>query len=654
MIYPGDWRKPPMPAQFQLRVAVLGGISLVVFLIIFLRLWYLEVLSGDRFLAEAQNNQVRELTVQAPRGLIVDRDGEPLVTNRTALELQVKQSAIPRSIEARRRLYARLSDLTRKTPAQIRRSIRKQTKELPSSPATVQRDVPYDTVYYLRENQRRFPGVSVERVYVRQYPQGALAAHLLGYVREISPEQLEDPRYETLQPGDSIGQDGVEAAYDPLLRGINGSTRIQVDAGGNPTGGRLTEREPRQGNDLVLSIDAGAQAAGQAAVSAYGAGGFVAMNIRNGELLALGSSPSYDPSLLAKPVVPPAVANSIFGDPENPESVTGAPAINRATQSAYPTGSIFKPITALAALDSDNLGTDEIINDTGSFDPGDGNILKNAGDVSNGPIDLRDALRVSSDVFFYILGQRTNEDTGGGGPLQQWARALGLDEPTGLDIGNEGATLVPDPEWRQALYERSQEPESPAGKEVVPEDVYEYGGADRPWSAGDNINLAIGQGDLQANPLQMAVAYAAIGNGGEIVTPHVGMRVEDPAGRTIQEIETDVRRTVEIDPSWQRTIMDGLRDAAMSPGGTSYNVFGGYPVEVAGKTGTAERPPNPDQSWYVALAPYNDPKYVVAVTIEGGGFGADSAAPATQRILNELLRVNPAKIKTVSSSGPIE
>ena len=645
----GDWRRPEMPAQLQLRVAVLGGIALAMFLIVFLRLWYLQVLSGDNYLAEAQNNQVREVRVQAPRGVVKDRDGEDLVTNRTALELQVKADELPESIEDRRRLFERLAELTRKSPAEIRKTIRQQTKELPSSPATVQRDVPYSTVYYVRENQERFPAVSIERVYVRQYPQGDLAAHLLGYVREVSPEQLSEPRFETLEPGDYVGQDGVEAAYDALLRGVNGATRVQVDASGAPTGGRLTERDPRQGNDLVLSLDADVQAAAQSAIGSYGYGGFVAMNVNNGELLALGSAPSYDPSVLAKPVLPKQLAYSIFGDPKDTESLTGAPAVNRATQSAYPTGSIFKPITALAALASGELTTSEIINDSGSYDPGDGNILKNAGDAVNGPIDLQDALRVSSDVFFYILGGRTNVNSGDGGPIQEWARLLGLDEPTGIDVGNEGASLVPDPDWRAELYARSQEPESPAGEEVVPEDVFEYGGTDREWSVGDNINLAIGQGDLQANPLQMAVAYAAIGNGGTIVRPHVGLRVEDPAGRTIQEIDPAPRSEVEIDPRWQQTIMEGLHDAAMAPGGTSYPVFGGYPVEIAGKTGTAERPPNGDQAWYVALAPYSDPKYVVAVTIEQGGFGADSAAPATLQILNELLRVNEAKIDDVAS-----
>lgn len=644
-----DWRRPPMPAQLQLRVAVLGGLALVVFTVIFLRLWYLGVLSGDEYLAEAQNNQVRELTVQAPRGEILDRDGDKLVTNRTALELQIKANEIPGNRERRRVLFDRLGEVVQMKPADIRRSIREQLKELPGSPVRLQRDVPYETVYFLRENARLFPGVSVERVFVRQYPRGDLAAHLLGYVREVDQEQLDRPEFDALEPGDMVGKAGVESTYDALLRGVNGSTRLQVDAGGNPTGGRLTESEPSQGNDLVLSLDSEIQRAGQSAVGQFGLGGFVAMNINNGELLGIGSSPSYDPAVLARPEVTTAAAQSIFGDPKEELSSLAAPAINRATQSAYPTGSVFKPITALAALDSNNLGLAEIINDDGAYDAGDGVIRRNAGDVVNGPVDLRDSLRVSSDIFYYTLGDRLNADSGDGGPLQEWARDLGFGEPTGIDVGEESSGLVPDPQWRNELYARSQEPESPAGKQVVAADFYEYGGTDRAWSAGDNINLAVGQGDLQADPLQMAVAYAAIANGGTVVRPHVGLRVEDPQGRAIQEIAPAPRRSVEIKAAWQRAIMEGLHEAATAPDGTSYAIFGGYPVEIAGKTGTAETSSGVDQSWYVALAPYDDPKYVVAVTIERGGFGADTAAPAARMILNELLGVNEAKIKDVSA-----
>ncbi|MQA74829.1 MAG: penicillin-binding protein 2 [Solirubrobacterales bacterium] len=644
----GDWLRPPAPGQFALRVAVLGGVALVMFAIIFLRLWYLEVLSGDQYLAQAQNNQVREFTVQAPRGEILDRNGKVLVGNRTALELQVKRTDLPASGKRRARVFERVGEVAGMTPKQIRKEIRQQTKENPASPVTLKRDVPYDLVYYLRENQGRFPGVSVERVYVRQYPQGELAAHVLGSVGEVSEEDLKDPRFDTLNPGDMVGQGGIESAYDSLLRGVNGATKVQVDARGRPTGGTLTERDPRPGNDLMLTIDADVQQAGQEAIASYGLpGGFVAMNIHNGALLGLGSSPSYDPSVLAKPFVSQADYEQIYGDPDDPASTLAAPAFNRAIQGLYPTGSTFKPITAVAALESGNLTTDEIINDSGSFPLGDGNVLHNAGDAAYGSIALQQALAVSSDVFFYNLGARMNEDTGAGGALQQWATALGLGAPTGLDVGGEGSGLVPSPEWRNQHFQENTDPDSPCGDQVC---ISKGELTDRPWSLGDNVNLAVGQGDLQADPLQMAVAYAAIANGGEVVRPHVGREVDDPQGHAIQEIDPAARRQVDIDPAWQQTILAGLHDAAMRPGGTSYAVFGGYPVQMAGKTGTAERPPNADQSWYIALAPYPDPKYVVAVTLEEGGFGADTAAPAARQILNQLLGVNEARIESVGST----
>ncbi len=631
---------------------MLAGIGVAMFAVVFFRLWYLQVLSGDHYRAEAQNNQVREFTIQAPRGEITDRHGNVLVDNRTALELQVKPTELPANRERRAKLFQHLGKVANLRPKQIRHKMRAEKKECAACPTTLRRDVSYDTVYYLRENQARFPGVSVERVYVRRYPQGALAAHLLGYVGEVTTDELKDPRYQGLDPGDKVGKQGVEYTYDSLLRGTNGITRVQVDASGQPTGRQLTATEARTGDDLVLSIDDAVQTAGESAISSTGLpGGFVAMNLRNGELVAIGSSPSYDPATFAKPFVPQSVYESLTSD------ATGAPLFNRATQGIYPTGSTFKPITAIAALDSGALGINEIINDTGSFPLGDGQVLHNAGDAVNGPVDLRAALKVSSDVFFYTLGFRMDEpDRPEGGALQEWAHELGIGEPTGLDVGGEAPGLLPTPEWRNKLYEISTDPDSPGGKDVVADDVYEAGGADRPWTVGDNVNLAVGQGDLQADPLQMAVAYAAIANGGDVVRPHVGLRVQDPEGRVVQEIDPAPRRELDIDPSWRQAILDGLHGAAMEPGGTSFNVFGGYPVEIAGKTGTAERGVGrADQSWYVALAPYEDPKYVVAVTVEGGGFGADTAAPAAQQIFNQLLHVNTAKIEDVgSAAGPVE
>ncbi len=643
-----DWRGAPIPAQFAVRVAILGGIGLVAFAIVFLRLWYLEVLSGDKYVAQAQNNQVREFNVQAPRGEILDRHGQPLVDNRTALELQVKPTELPVSKVRRARLFERVGEVAHLRPKQIRNKISEEEKQCSACPTTLRRDVSYDTVYYLRENQERFPGISVERVYVRHYPQGTLAAHVLGYTGQVDTKDLEDPRYESLDPGDQIGQQGVEYTYDSLLRGIDGSSRVQVDASGQPTGGRLSEREPQTGNDLVLSLDDAVQRAGESALAQRGLpGGFVAMNVDNGQLYGLGSYPTYDPSVFAKPRLPPSVAARIFGTDSTDPLGTPAPIFDRAIQGLYPTGSTFKPITALAALDSGAITQNEIITDGGSFDLGDGNVLHNAGDAAYGSINLQEALKVSSDVFFYTLGYRMNPaDDKSDGPLQIWARKLGIGSPTGIDIGGEGAGKLPTPEERNAAYKTNTSKNSPCGEEVC---ISQGEITDKPWTVGDNVNLSVGQGDLQADPLQMATAYAAIANGGDLVRPHVGLRVTDPQGRTIQDIDPAARSHVDIDPSWRTTILDGLHEAATEPGGTSYPVFGDYPVQIAGKTGTAQRPGQADQSWYIALAPFDDPKYVVAVTIEQGGFGVDSAAPAAQEILNALLHINASKVHTPSS-----
>jgi penicillin-binding protein 2 len=632
----GRWnRDRANPVQFHGRVAVIGVLGLIMFAVIFFRLWYLQVLSGDRYLAEAQGNRVREITVQAPRGEIRDRDGKVLVGSRTALALQVRAEELPQSAKRRAEVLRRVAEVADMRTSKVRKEIRQQTRELPSSPVTLRRDVPIELVYYLRENQARYPGVTAERVYVREYPRGTMAAHIFGYVREINAEQLEEARYQDLNPGDEIGQDGIELSYDHVLRGVNGATTVQVDASGVPTGRATSVQEPEPGNDLVLSLDSDLQEVGESQLASIGLpGAFVAMDANNGEILAMGSSPTFDPSLLTGEVSK-AEAEAVYGDPQD-ESSTGGPAFNRAIAGGYPTGSTFKPITALAALDSGKLGVQEIITDDGAYELGDGNVARNAGDAIWGNIALRRALQVSSDVFFYTLGGRLEEVIDESEYIQDWASQLGLGDTTGIDIPGEAPGLIPNPEWRNNLYRE--------------------GLTDRPWSFGDSINLAVGQGDLQADPLQMAVAYAAIGNGGAVVTPHVGLRAEDPAGRVVQEIKPAPQRQVDIDPEWQRTIMDGLTAAAMEPEGTSYPVFGeaGFPIDVAGKTGTAETTQG-DQSWYVALAPADDPQVVVAFTFERGGFGADTAAPATRAVLTEYaeqyLSVKPRQFEQAAAES---
>jgi penicillin-binding protein 2 len=593
----------PHGSRLSLRIAVLGGFSVALFAVLFFRLWTLQVLDGDEYLAEAQNNRTREYKVIAPRGDVLDREGDVLVDNRTSLALQLDPRELPGDPVAERTELARVGKLAEMSVRRVKRTIRESEEVAAGAPVTLRSDVGYDLAYFLEENHRSYPAITVEQVFVRHYPSGSRAAHLLGSVGEVTEEELETDSYANLEPGDTVGKGGIESTYDRVLRGEPGVTKVQVDAMGQPTpGGQLVSQPPTPGENLKLTIDSDVQEAGEASLASYGLpGAFVAMDVHSGELLGLGSFPTYDPAIFTKPRTQKQV-DEFFADPE------WAPLTNRATESYYPTGSTFKMITALAALEEGVITPATTINDAGSIEIA-GQRFQNAGNEAYGPLTLEPALQVSSDVFFYELGREMNQTD----YLQEWANRLGISHATGIDIPGETEGLVPSRQWR--------------------DDLYAEGETERPWAVGDNIQLATGQGDLQTNPLQMAVAYAALGNGGKIVTPHLGKELEDAAGRVLREFQFPVKRQVKIDPAARGVILQGLHDSAQAPRGTSYPVFGGFPVPVAGKTGTAQRPPHPDQAWYVVLAPYPNPRIVTAVTIEGGGFGAETAAPAALRIL---------------------
>jgi penicillin-binding protein 2 len=604
--------------RLALRIAVVGGVAVALFAVLAFRLWDLQVLSGSQYLAEAKNNRTREYKVIAPRGDILDREGNVLVDNRTSLALQLNTQKLPEGPAEQRAELVRLGNLAHMSLRKVRRTIKEQEEVAAGAPVTLRKDVGYDLVYYLEENQRRFPGVQVQRVFVRGYPDGSRAAHVLGSVGEVSGEELKKPPYKGLEAGDEVGKGGVEYTYDRYLRGQPGLTKIQVNALGQPTpGGQLVSEPPSPGDNLKLTLDPDVQAAGESALASRGLpGAFVTMNVHNGQLLGLGSFPTYDPTIFTKPMTQSQV-NELYRDP------VLAPLTDRATESYYPTGSTFKLITALAALEEGVITPSTTIVDSGKLTVGTQS-FQNAGGASYGALTLVPALEVSSDVFFYNLGL----DMWNTGQLQRWAAKLGIGKESGLDIPGETEGLVPSRSWRNQLYKEGE--------------------TDRPWSAGDNIQLATGQGDLQTNPLQMAIAYAALGNDGTIVTPHVGMEVEDAAGRVLKEFDPKPRRKIKIDPAHRQAIMEGLHQAAQGPQGTSYGIFGGFPIEVAGKTGTAQRPPHADQSWYVILAPYPDPRIVTVVTMEEGGFGAESAAPAALQILEAYFGKHAS---SVSASG---
>ena len=607
-MYLDNERRPTLTPQLAFRVAVIGGVALVMFALIFFRLWYLQVLSGDKYEAQAKNNRVREIKVQAPRGEIVDRHGQALVANRNSLSIKVTPDKLPEDLGQREEVYRRLAKLLNLKPRRLERRVERELKALPFAKPTVKQDVPQELVAYVLERASQFPGVEPEREFLREYPHGPVGAHLFGQVGEVTENQLKDQRYNGVRMGDRVGQAGIEAEYDRFLRGRNGAARLEVDALGNLTN-TLRRQQPIQGKQLRLSLDLDVQrVAQQALAGGTGRGAFAVMDVNNGEVLALGSQPSFDPNIFTKPLSQKRL-DALSSDD------LGKPLFNRAIQGGYPTGSTFKLVTATAALESGHITPETVLNDPGSLTVG-GVTFENAGKVAHGALALRQALTVSSDVFFYQLGQYMNEK---GMPLQKWGRQLGIGRRTGIDLPAEEPGRLPTPRWRDRWYKQ--------------------GLTDRPWSVGDNINLSVGQGDLLANPLQMAVAYAAIANGGRVLRPRLGLRIEDASGQALQQLDAPTARRLKLAQVNRDAILEGLHGAANEPGGTSTPVFEGFPIPIAGKTGTAEHVGKPDQSWYVALAPYPNPKYVVAVTDEAGGFGADTAAPMARRILAELLDV---------------
>jgi penicillin-binding protein 2 len=552
-----------------------------------------------------------------------------------------------------RTLYTRLGRILEVRPRTIHRRVIQQVAQTPYAAVTIKTDVGSAAFNYLKERQAQFPGVKPEIQYLRDYPYKTLGAQLFGTLREISPDELKLKRYRGVDQGTRIGKDGVEETYDRYLRGTDGYYRQVVDALGRPCDdpARCPVRrvKPEQGQQVRLTIDLSLQRAAQravergvaaASINGAQAGAFVAMDPRNGEVLALGSVPSFDANLFAKPI------SQERYDQLNSEGA-GKPLLNRAIAGVYPTGSTFKLITATAALESGLVTPSTVINDPGYFKLGPQTFV-NAKNAVFGNISMIEAIKVSSDVFFYNLGARLFGLQGQ--VLQTWARRLGLGHRTGIDIPGEFAGLVPDAKWRNAGFRRYEKCRKKHGLDYQSQAaLFECGGIDRPYTQGDNVNLSVGQGDLQATPLQMAVAYSAIANGGRIVRPHLGLDIEDGHGRLLQRIKRSARRKVKLSGTTRETILEGLKEAAGADGGTSTDVFKGFPYTVYGKTGTAERGINPDQSWYVAYVPHRTRPIVVAVTIERGGFGAETAAPAARLILANWFDLNEKTFKQGSS-----
>jgi penicillin-binding protein 2 len=621
-----------MTPSMALRLGILGALVLFVFAVLFFRLWALQVLSGDRYLAAAQDNQLRTVRIEAARGPILDHKGRLLVSNRVGTAAQIWTAYLPR--RGRPRMLRRLSEILQVPVADLQDRIRKHRGD-PLTPVTLKEDVSSEEVYYLKEHRREFPGLELNDVHLRDYRFGGLAPHLLGHVGEVTENQIKQGRY---RHGDTVGQAGMEFSFDRYLRGTAGLAELRVDSLGRPRSKPLKSEAPQPGLALRTTLDAKLQRAAEAAV-AYGievarendswyanAGAAVALDPRTGAIRAMASHPTFDPrAYVGKPK--PRQLRPLL-DQEAAEEAD-FPGLNRAIAGLYPPGSTWKPITALAAMREHLVGPYEPVSCTPEMTI-HGTTFKNWNPFTNEAMDMPTALAASCDTYFYQLGlEFYNLPPEYGSPLQKWASAFGFGKATGLDVGGETPGLLPTPEWRRKTFTKERYP-----------NTWEI---DRLWKSGDSVQLAIGQKDLLVTPLQMARFYALIANGGKLVTPHLVSSVEQPGNSgAVKAVFSPAPKDLNVDQAELNVIEDGLYRATHASYGTSAGVFGSFPVDIAGKTGTAEKSVDPDgdgygqmvdQSWWCGYGPSDrTAELVVCVVIENGGHGSTAAAPAALKI----------------------
>jgi penicillin-binding protein 2 len=632
---------------------MLSVIVAVLFLALSSRLWYLQVLAGDRYGDLAEGNRVRQVVIEAPRGRILDRDDKVLVRNRAAWAVTVK----PSELGDRRAVLGRLARVLGTTRPKLEARLADYTGS-PLRGIPVAEDVPMQQLFYLTEHAERFPGVAPEVLALREYPFGTTAAHVLGYVGEISPEELKQKRFRGYRAGDIVGKAGVELTYDKWLRGRNGVQDLEVNAAGEVVRS-LGGRPPVPGRDLRLAVDLEVQRSAERALAegmraaralpdrerggTYPAPAAAAVVLKpdDGSLLALASLPQYDPRRFVGGISRRDFAR-YANDPGNP-------LLSRAVQSVYPPGSTWKPFTALAALRSGVITPSTTYNCPGSFTLG--NYTKRDWTPrGHGTVALSDSLRLSCDVYYYNLGaqffaeERAQEDRGAkvDEKLQATARGFGFGRQPDLDLPYGADGTVPTREWRKRFWERNKK-EYCAGSSAVYRDLCREGWR---WQGGDNLNIAIGQGDLQVSPLQLALGYAAVANGGTVYRPHVGEAVLDPvSGRAVRTVAPRVEGVARVPGGALAAVAQAL--ATVPTGGTATSAFAGFPLDrfpVAGKTGTADLPPKAPFAWFASFAPVSNPQYVVVVMVEQGGHGGESAAPVARAIYQKLFGLPVAPV----------
>ncbi len=589
------------PAQaFPLRIrrAILYvGLGCLVLL---LRLWYLQILEGDRYFTLSTNNRLRVRVVEAPRGFILDRHGEVMVENRPTFDLY----ATPEDVKNPGEVAATLAGILDVPEADIETRLTETRAR--SQPLLLRKDLDEAMMVSVEERRLDLPGINLRIRPVRAYPVAGMAANLLGYVSEINQAQLEREEYSDFRPGESLGQSGVERRFDAFIRGVDGGEQVEVDARGRAL--RVVSRnDPRSGSNVFLTIDRRIQEAAEGAMAGK-KGAVVAMNPTTGEILAMVSRPSFDPNLFAQRISGEDWQR-IATDPTHPLQ-------NRAFQAQYPPGSIFKLMVAIAGLESGALRPETRFSDPGFFMLGNHRFddWKKGG---HGSLDLRGAIVNSCNVYFYQAGLRTGIDE-----IVRVSRAFGLGEPPGLGLGDEAKGSLPNPTSK--------------------------GRGQPPWTAGNTVVSSIGQGMVVTSPMQLLAMVSAIANGGTLYRPWVVKKIVSLSGEVLEEYEPEPLRRVEVKPETLAFVRQAMLGVVDEGTGARSKVPG---VPIGGKTGTAQvvkkgdekrNPDVKDHAWFASFAPVDNPKIAVVVLVENGGFGGLVAAPVAKAVYEAAFRERPS------------
>lgn len=596
--------------QIQKRIFFLYPAVIGIFILLLLRVWFLQIIKGDYYKDLSENNRMRTVYLNPQRGLIYDRNGKIVVNNAPGFSLYL----VPEDIKNRNDTIKSLGSILEMEPGEIEMQLNTKRNQPSYLPVKIKGNLSMREVAMLEIHKMDLPGIRIGAESQRNYPHGVLAAHLVGYVGEVSSAQLKESGLEDLIPSSIVGHYGAEKRYDSALRGKTGKKIVEVDAVGRETN-MLRIDQPTPGDDIYLTIDLDLQKEAEEALGVE-AGAIVAMDPDNGEILAMVSHPAFDPNTLSHGVTQ-AEWEKISRDP-------GHILMNRAIQGEYPPGSTFKIVVASSALELKDITPASNIYCRGGLYFGN-RIFKDWKRGGHGYVDIHRAIVESCDVFFYEIGRKVGVDG-----ISGFARMYGLGEKTGIDLFGERKGLIPTSEWKMRVF-------------------------GQPWFPGETLSVSIGQGYTTATPLQMANMLSSVVNPDRRFRPHIIKGIRERGSLEIKEFTPEAIDQLNVSPKVLEIIKEALKGVVNEPHGTALRSRSAF-FKMAGKTGTAQVVGDKhtkslgaipkefqDHAWFIAYAPAEDPEIAVAVLVEHGGHGGSVSAPIAKRIIERYLKVDEGK-----------